>query len=137
MNDVLLVLAAVVAGWGVQLWLTYRQSIAFNQVSVALKRYGAVAVGQAGRRYRGGVAFVAIATDGRRVTAAQTLRGWTTFARPRPLPVLEGRSLAILAGSREVDGLRDNEREAVRQAAQTLRATRAAPSTPADPRTTQ
>lgn len=129
MNNVLILLAAVVAGWGVQLWLTYRQSIAFNQVSVALKRYGAVAVGEAGRRYRGGVAFVVIATDGRRVTAAQTLRGWTTFARAQPLLALEGRSLAFLASSREVDGLRDNERAAARQAAQTLRATRDARST--------
>ena len=48
------VIAAVVAGWMVQLYLTYQQSAAFNRAVTALRKQGTVSVGAGGRRYRGG-----------------------------------------------------------------------------------
>ncbi|MDP9392325.1 MAG: transcriptional regulator GutM, partial [Actinomycetota bacterium] len=87
---VLLLLGAVVAGWMVQLWLTLRQSQAYLRAVAQLRRSGVVATGKAGRRYRGGTAFVSLATDGKRVTDALSLSGFTTFARPKPLPALVG-----------------------------------------------
>jgi DNA-binding transcriptional regulator of glucitol operon len=118
------IFVAVAAGWALQLWLTLRQTQAYLRSTAELRRHGAVATGKGGRRYRGGVAFVSLATDGTRVTAAVSLRGWTTFARPAPLPHLTGVRLGALAGDGEIAGLRDNERAAARDAARTLRSAR-------------
>jgi len=115
----LLLFAAVALGWCVQLLLTYRQSKAFTSWIRALRAKGTVSVGKGGRRYRGGVAFVAIAVDDDRgvVAEAMALRGFTTFARPDVVPCLRGVRVSVLAGTRDIAELRANEREAVRQAA--------------------
>jgi glucitol operon activator protein len=121
-NEALILLAAVVAGWLVQMYLTLQQSTAFNKRVVELRRQGTVAVGVAGRRYRGGRAYVAIAIDeGNAVRDALTLQGWTTFARGRPLPALIGLRSAVLAGDRDVPGLTAQQREAARMAVGSLR----------------
>ena len=119
---VLLLLGAVVAGWMVQLWLTLRQSKAYLHAVAQLRRSGdVVATGKAGKRYRGGTAFVSLATDGKRVTGALSLSGFTTFARPKPLPALVGMRLGVLAGDRSIAGLTDSERDAAREAVRMLR----------------
>ncbi len=118
---VLLLLGAVVAGWMVQLWLTLRQSQAYLRAVAQLRRSGVAATGKAGRRYRGGTAFVSLATDGKRVTDALSLSGFTTFARPKPLPALVGMRLGVLAGDRSIAGLTDSERDAAREAVRMLR----------------
>lgn len=116
-------LAAVVAGMGVQAVLTLRQGRAFTAATRQLREHGAVAIGQGGRRYRGGRAYVALASDPAGVvTEAIVLRGWTTFARAEPLPAVRGKRLSRLAGSGDLPPLRPNEREAAREAAQVLRA---------------
>lgn len=122
--NIWMIFAALAGGWMVQLWLAMRQSQSFLQAQKALRPLGAVAVGRGGRRYRGGVAFVTLATDGQRVTGATGLRGFTTFARPVELPSLVGLRLAVVAGDRPLPGLKDNERAAARQAAGMLRAAR-------------
>lgn len=136
--NIWMLFAAIAAGWMVQLWLTSRQAQAYLRATRVLRTHGTVATGQAGRRYRGGVVFVSLATDGRRVTAAQGLRGLTTFARPTPLPALVGLRLAVVAGDRPLEGLTDNERDAARQAAGMLRAavprTADAPAATSSPR---
>ena len=112
-----LVLAALAAGWLLQLVLAHRQAQDFHRASAALRHLGTVTVGAAGRRYHGGRAFVTLAVDERgRVRGALVLRGWTTFARPRELPAAVGLSLARLAGRADVSGLDRLEREACRQA---------------------
>lgn len=121
--------AAVVPGWLLQLWLTSRQSLAHVRETARLRTLGTVATGKGGRRYRGGVAFVSLATDGHRVTGAVSLRGFTTFARPVDVPALVGLRLGVVAGDRPVMGLRDNERVAAREAAGSLRAARGAVQT--------
>jgi DNA-binding transcriptional regulator of glucitol operon len=126
-----IVLAAVVLGWLVQLWLTSKQSMAYVRATGGLRALGAVATGKGGRRYRGGVAFVTLATDGKRVTGAISLRGFTTAARPVELPALVGLRLAVVAGDRPLEGLKDNERIAAREAAGFLRSARGAVPTPA------
>jgi len=117
-----LLLAAVVAGWIVQLYFTYRQSMAFNDEVRKLRVSGKVSVGAAGRRYRGGRAFVAIAVDDHGIVRdALTLRGWTTFARARPLPGLLGLKVNQVTGTREVPNISRQQREAARQAAELLK----------------
>jgi glucitol operon activator protein len=127
-------LAAVVAGWAVQAYFTYRQSQAFRRATVALRDHGTVSVGVGGRRYRGGRAFVALAFDpSGRVQDAIVLRGFTTFARPTAFPSAHGLRASRLAGDDDLPGLRSNERDACRQAAQLWRQSRkrAAAGTPA------
>jgi DNA-binding transcriptional regulator of glucitol operon len=122
MPSYLIVLVAVVAGWLVQMYLTYQQSMAFNSAVRRLRRSGTVSVGVAGRRYRGGRAYVALAVDDRGIVAdAISLRGWTTFARARTLPALVGRKVNQVAGDREIPGLREQQRDAARQAVDLLR----------------
>jgi len=113
----LLIIAAVVGGWMVQMYLTYQQSMAFNRQVLALRRQGTVSVGAAGKRYRGGRAFVAIAIDDHGVVRdAITLKGWTTFTRGRPLAGLVGLRTSRIIAARPLDGLSTQQHEAARQA---------------------
>lgn len=125
----MILLAAVVAGWMVQLWFAYRQSMAFNQQVTSLRSYGTVSVGVAGRRYRGGRAFVAIAVDDSGIVRnAITLSGWTTFARGRAIPALLDAKVRHVRGDRQFPGLTRQQREAARQAAELLQTHRTAPT---------
>ncbi|MGZ6744827.1 MAG: transcriptional regulator GutM [Nocardioides sp.] len=118
MTMLTVLIAAVVAGWVVQLVLAYRQSMAFNDAVRALRTRGTVSVGVAGRRYRGGRQYVAIVADPQgRVHQGITLRGFTTFARPRPLPALFDSRVSVLCGPSEIPHLSRQQREAARQAA--------------------
>jgi DNA-binding transcriptional regulator of glucitol operon len=113
----ILLIGAVVAGWMVQMYLTYQQSMAFNRQVLALRRTGTVSVGVAGRRYRGGRAFVAIAIDGHGIVRdAVTLSGWTTFSRGRPLPGLLGLRTSRIVTAESLPGVSTNQHEAARQA---------------------
>lgn len=123
MESALTVLVAVVGGWLVQLYLTYRQGVEFNRRTVALRKRGTVAVGVAGNRYRGGRAYVALAVDSTGVVRdAITLQGWTTLARGKPLPALFDVRATTVAGSRDFAGLTRQQREASRNAVESLRA---------------
>lgn len=125
----LVLLAAVVAGWLAQLYLTYRQSMAFNRDVTALRKDGTVTVGVAGSRYRGGRAFVALAVDDHSVVRnAVTLSGFTTFARGRPLPALFDTKTSRIRGEAAIPGLSTQQREAARQAISLLRENRTAPA---------
>jgi DNA-binding transcriptional regulator of glucitol operon len=116
------ILLAVVAGWLVQLYLAYQQSMAFNRRVRELRASGAVTVGSAGRRYRGGRAFVALAVDEHRIVRdAISLRGFTTFARARPAPALFDVKVSHIRGDRDFPQLTRQEREAARQAVTLLR----------------
>jgi len=118
----IVLLAAVAAGWVVQLILAYHQSMAFNTAVRRLRASGTVSVGSAGRRYRGGRAFVAIAVDEHNIVRdALSLRGFTTFARARPVPALVGLKVNQLRGDRDVPELSRLIREAGRQAATLFR----------------
>jgi DNA-binding transcriptional regulator of glucitol operon len=118
MSSTLLILAAVVAGWVVQLYLSYQQSMAFNRQVLQLRRSGTVSVGLGGKRYRGGRAYVAIAVDDHGIVRdAISLRGFTTFARPRPAPPLFDLKVNAVRGERDIPQLSRQQREAARQAA--------------------
>jgi len=118
MHSALVILAAVVAGWAVQLYLSYQQSMAFNRQVLRLRSSGTVSVGAGGKRYRGGRAFVAIAVDGHGIVRdALCLSGFTTFARARPVPALFGLKLNAVRGERDLPQLSRQQREAARQAA--------------------
>ena len=119
----MLLLGAVVAGLVVQAGFTMRQTNAFSAAVRELRRHGSVAVGGAGRRYRGGTAFVAIASDDSgRITRGISLTGWTTFARPRALPQVEGLRLCDLRRGDPIASVDDRARQALQNAAQTLQA---------------
>jgi DNA-binding transcriptional regulator of glucitol operon len=113
----LLLIAAIVAGWMVQMYLTYQQSMSFNRQVLALRRQGTVSVGVAGKRYRGGRAFVAIAIDDQgTVRDAISLSGWTTFSRGRPLTGLLGVRTNRIIAAKALPGLSTQQHEAARQA---------------------
>ena len=115
--SVLLLIAALVGGWMVQMYLTYQQSMAFNRQVLAMRARGTVSVGAAGKRYRGGRAFVAVAIDDHGVIRdAITLKGWTTFSRGRSLPGVIGLRTSRIAAAEALDGLSTQQHEAARQA---------------------
>jgi len=120
----IVILAAVVLGWLVQLFMSYRQATAFTDDARRLRDSGTVSVGAGGKRYRGGRAFVAIAVDEQGVVRdAISLSGFTTFARAKPQPALFGVRVNKLKGDRDIPGLSKQQREAARQAATLMRAT--------------
>ena len=125
----ILILAAVVAGWLIQLVVSYRQSMSFNADARALRTSGAVSVGAGGKRYRGGRAFVALATEGGVVRDAIALSGFTTFARAKKVPELIGLRVNRVKGERDIDGLSMPVRAAARQAATLARTSAAARAT--------
>jgi DNA-binding transcriptional regulator of glucitol operon len=129
----LIVLAAVVAGWLVQAYLAIQQSTAFNKQVVHLKSQGVVTVGVAGRRYRGGRAFVALALDEARgvVVDAISLSGWTTFARGRRMEPVVGRTTTEIKADGEIPGLSTQQRDAAREALVLLDQERRGPTAPA------
>jgi DNA-binding transcriptional regulator of glucitol operon len=104
-----------------QFWLTLRQSRAYLRAMAELRRSGTVSTAKSGKRYRGGVTYLSLATDGNRVTGAVSLKGFTTFARPAPVPALAGMRLGAVAGDRAIPGLTDSERAAARDAVRLLR----------------
>ena len=122
MSPAFVILAAVVAGWLVQIFFTYRQSMAFNDDVRRLRTAGTVSVGAGGNRYRGRRSFVAIAVDeGGVVRDAITLSGFTTFARSRPLPGLFDVKVSVLRGDRDIPRVSPSQRKAARQAAELYR----------------
>jgi DNA-binding transcriptional regulator of glucitol operon len=121
MNPVFLVLGAVVIGMVLQIYTTYRQTAAFSAAVRDLRTHGNISIGGAGKRYRGGKAFVAIAADANgRVTKAISLSGWTTLARPRELTSVKGLTLARLRGNGSVPAIDPRVRDALQHAAETL-----------------
>src|SRR5579875_2835042 len=83
-------LAALVA-WCLQLALVYWQARRFYRDVSRLRRLGRCATAMAGGRYRGRTYVVLVAHPERRtILAARQLRGFTVFARLRPLPQVEG-----------------------------------------------
>jgi glucitol operon activator protein len=124
-NPGFVIIAALVAGWLVQIFFTYRQSMAFNDDVRRLRGAGTVSVGVGGNRYKGRRSFVAIAVDdGGVVRDAITLGGLTTFARARPLPGLFDVKVSVLRGDRDVPHVSPSQRLAARQAAELYGAAR-------------
>jgi glucitol operon activator protein len=121
MNPVIYLLGAVVIGMMLQAVTTYRQTSAFSAAVRSLRKHGAVSVGGAGKRYRGGKAFVAIAADSNgTVTKAISLSGWTTLARPREIENVSGLSLSRLRGKAPLPSVDPRVRAALQGAADTL-----------------
>lgn len=125
MNPGFVIIAALVAGWLVQIFLTYRQSMAFNEDVRRLRNAGTVSVGVGGNRYKGRRSFVAIAVDEAGVVRdAITLSGLTTFARARPLPGLLDVKVSAIRGDRDIPHVSSSQRAAARQAAELYDAAR-------------
>ena len=122
MSPGFVILAAVVAGWLVQIFFTYRQSMAFNDDVRRLRTSGTTSVGVGGNRYKGRRSFVAIAVDDHGIVRdAITLTGFTTFARAKTLPGLCGVKVSVLRGDRDLPQISDPQRKAARQAAELYR----------------
>lgn len=112
-----LLIVAVVAGSLVQTYFTYRQSMAFNKQVMTLRNQGTVSVGVAGKRYRGGRAYVAMAIDEHGIVRdALTLTGWTTFSRGKRLDGLVGLRTNRIVAPKPLPGLKKQQQEAARQA---------------------
>ena len=118
----IVLIVAVVAGWMVQMYFTYMQSMAFNREVVALRRRGTVSVGVAGKRYRGGRAFVAIAIDDHGIVRdALTLTGLTTLSRAKPLVGLLDVKTSRILSDKPLAGVSRTQHDAARQAVELAR----------------
>ena len=125
MNPGFIIIGALVAGWLVQIYFTYRQSMAFNDDVRRLRGSGTVSVGVGGNRYKGRRSFVAIAVDDTGVVRdAIALGGLTTFARAKSLPGLLGVKVSVLRGDRTLPHVSPSQRLAARQAAELYGAAR-------------
>ena len=116
---------AIVAllAWMVQLALAYRQARLFYKRMSSLRKLGRCASGLAGGRYRGRVyAVLVVDPRTRKVIVAEQLRGATVFARLKPVPQLEGRTLNKLVDPEAppIEGVSPRLREAARSAAEAL-----------------
>ncbi|MBX5459380.1 MAG: transcriptional regulator GutM [Thermogemmatispora sp.] len=115
-------LVALVA-WCLQLALAYWQARRFYREVSRLRRLGPCATAMAGGRYRGRTYVVLVAHPQQRtILAARQLRGFTVFARLRPLPQLEGWHLDELLSPERLSaaGLAPRLAEAIGTAANTL-----------------
>lgn len=125
MSPGFVIIGALVAGWLVQIYFTYRQSMAFNDDVRRLRASGTVSVGVGGNRYKGRRSFVAIAVDDSDVVRdAITLGGLTTFARAKALPGVLGVKVSVLRGQRDLPHVSPSQRLAARQAAELYGAAR-------------
>ncbi|MDQ3751967.1 MAG: transcriptional regulator GutM [Actinomycetota bacterium] len=90
------IIVGLVIGWAIQMALAYRQAAVYQSHVGTLRRLGPSATGRSGSRVKG-IAYCTLARDhAGRVAGAETLRGLTVFARPRPRPDLVGRPLEEL-----------------------------------------
>jgi DNA-binding transcriptional regulator of glucitol operon len=119
-ENIVQILLLIAAMWFLQLFLTYKQSMRFNDILKPLRLQGKTAVGLGGRRYRGGRAFVAIAQQDGIVVDARLMTGYTVFAAPKDCPELKGLSLTLLASDDSIPGMKDKVRSAAQMAASTL-----------------
>lgn len=115
-----MVFLGIAGAWVFQLYLTYQQSMRFNDTLMPLRRQGRTAIGLGGKKFFGGRALVAIAHQGDTVVDARVMKGYTVFARPKPFPEIVGLSLTRLAGDDPVPGLPAKVRGAAQMAATTL-----------------
>lgn len=94
----LLVFLALGAAWALQMYLAGCQARAFMAAVAELRSQGSTAIGVSSTKRVGRKHYVALAADeADRVVGARQLSGVTVWARPRPLPGLEGLTLAGLA----------------------------------------
>jgi glucitol operon activator protein len=99
------------------MYLTYQQSMAFNRQVLALRRRGTVSVGVAGKRYRGGRAFVAIAVDDHGIVRdALSLTGLTTMSRGKPLAGLFDVKTRRILSDKPIPGVSRTQHDAAKQA---------------------
>lgn len=124
-TDMVIIFGTLVTMWIIQMFFTWQQAQRFMADVRHLRSKGTVAIGMGGRRYRGGRAFVALASkadgaDKGKVVDALTLSGFTVISKPKNLPALVGLDLVALANGGAPESLKPKFREAAAQAAKTL-----------------
>ena len=108
--------------WLLQLALAYRQARLFYKHVNALRKLGRCATSVSGGRYRGRTYVILVAHPQTQIIIkAEQLRGLTVFARLKPVPQLEGRSLdELLAPDFSIEGVPHATLEAAHSAAETI-----------------
>jgi glucitol operon activator protein len=87
-----------------------------------LYQHGTVAVGMAGNIYKRKVYGFLVADDQGTIVKARLLKGWTIFARPRPVEALIGLELSdLLVESPQIKGVSRKAMQAFAMAAASLR----------------
>jgi DNA-binding transcriptional regulator of glucitol operon len=106
--------------WLFQLWFAYKQGKIFQEDIRGLRKLGTMAIGVGGRRYRGGRAFVALTCDENRIVqGALVLKGFTIFAKSKPLTKYTGFSIDdIVSGNRVALDEKVKVQEAAQNSAQ-------------------
>jgi len=103
-----------------QLWFAYKQGKIFQEDIRSLRKQGTMAIGVGGGRYRGGRAFVALTcNDSGIVKAGMVLKGFTIFAKSKPLNAYTGFSIEeIASGNRVAEGEKKKVQAAAASSAQ-------------------
>lgn len=124
----------LVVTWSAQMVLSLIQVRRYFKRINILRRYGRVATGMGGTRYRGRVyGVLAVNTETKIVTKAMQLSGITVFAGLKPVPALEGISLdQLLDDPNMLSAFSPKRATAFRAAAQTLRDSFQPQQTPSD-----
>jgi len=114
LTKLLLVIAAM---WASQLFMAFMQAKRFQADLKSMRMQGTSAVGMGGKRYRGGRAFVALASDENGIIKdGLVLKGLTVFANSKKLTNYTGFSLDdIISGNR---GSGAEPKKKVREAAE-------------------
>ena len=106
--------------WLFQVWFAYKQAKIFQEDIRGLRKQGTMAIGMGGRRYRGGRAFVALTSDDSGIVKdGMVLKGFTIFAKSKPLSSYTGFSIEeIASGNRIVESEKQKVQEAAKSSAQ-------------------
>lgn len=121
-----ILIGAIVALWIVQMVLGYRQAIGLSRRVAELRRRGTVAVGMGRGRFRSRTYAIVAVDRADRIVEAESLRGWTAMATPKPIPELRGMSLGAPEHDRVLSRQDPALRAALRQALSAIQESRAA-----------
>ncbi|HKT39321.1 MAG TPA: transcriptional regulator GutM [Ktedonobacterales bacterium] len=118
----MIVAILLIVTWTLQMVLSLIQVRRYFKGVNKMRRYGRVATGMGGTRYRGRVyGVLAVDTETKIVTKAMRLSGITVFAGLKPVPVLEGISLdQLIDDPNALSAFSSKVATAFRAAAQTL-----------------
>lgn len=118
-----LALIVLLAGaWGLQFWMTNRQTRAFHNRSQELRATGSrMAVGMAGSNWKRKTYGILVVDDADRVTAAEALSGFTVFSRSAPVEGVVGSQLDRIGSSQPPAGVPEKTWQALDHAAGFLR----------------
>lgn len=100
-ENAVFIFVALVVMWIAQFGMAYWQMKRFYGRLKIVRKGGLTAVGQGGGQYKGRAYAVLTIDDANKIVHAEQFKGWTVFARLRPVPELIGMSLQELLNNED------------------------------------